>query len=1157
MAKIALAIAGAAAGFLIAGPFGSALGAEAVVGAVSTGLALGGAIGQIAFPNRNRLQIPIQDLQVSSSADGAPIPFFYANNLFAGQIFWAPKITFVRENETSGGGSGGGGGASVYIYYASFAAAFGEGPAYIKRIWFDSKIVYKAPTGAAGNFNIGVIPVWDPTVNYNTDDIVSFTPIGDGGNPVGVGPFVYQAIFPNINISPQGNSLYWEQTSDYPAWNSGIVYQPGALVDYYGQVYAANHVNPGGSPAGNSNWTPLAQYYVPPTIYPGDENQLPDPTIQANEGIANTPAYRGLLYAVWDNFPLANFGNRIPNIRAEISTVPFSTGVSAVVGGALHVGQFDEGISEAFDYSGFEPQGSSDIEGSELHPDDTEIAINLIDVQPVPGPPGSLVFLMGQCRTSWCFGILTKAGTIQSPSVSEATSDELADFAVPSGNHRWTGNFAGQGALPSGGFASLIQDTIIPSGAFDLVLPNNQFEMEIGTVTVENASVYDYQRYYVGATPGVPDSDPSIIFAGVPGSVSLTFHGVTFAPNVLGRSLGAPANIVALYTGGIVLIFVQSDGGFDGRDTVPGFERVYGPGQTGFVSIWKQSAPATIAATPCVPVGDIVLDVCKRAGIPNNLVDVSLLTSGNLQPTNLCCGYTITRPTPAASILQVLLQAFFFDICESDGLLKCVPRGLAPVLTIPESDLGLEKDKTKLVETIGQEQDLPRRITTLYIDENEDYQQGKQEALRNARVVSTKNQEIMTIPLTMDANFARQVAEKALYLRWLERNSYATNLWQAKYMLNDPTDVLEFVYEGLTFQIRVVESSIGQGFVVAINGVGDNARNYLSSAQGGQATLGGGIIPPADIAAPTLLFLFDIPLLRDQDANLVGTGFYYAMSSGANNWTSGVLYQSADNATFAIEDTDNQEVSFGYATNVLPAPQSPWTWDYVNTLNVKMIQGTLQSDTELNVLNDSNALIVGGEVIQFQNVTLESDGSYTLSKLLRGRRGTDPWIANHGAGELVVDLHSGMKRVPDPLSILNSLRYYRGVTNGQDPSLVASQDFTITGNDLKPYAPVHIVGTRDGSGNLTINWIRRTRIGGAWLNFVGTVPLSETSELYDVDILQGGTVVRTLGGLTSPTVSYSAAQQAADLGGAEAAIAVNVYQRSSTVGRGFAGSATV
>jgi hypothetical protein len=589
-------------------------------------------------------------------------------------------------------------------------------------------------------------------------------------------------------------------------------------------------------------------------------------------------------------------------------------------------------------------------------------------------------------------------------------------------------------------------------------------------------------------------------------------------------------------------------------------------GGNGSGAVWIALAisfktPVVVAPNVCIPVGDIVLDVCKRAGIDASLVDVSLLTSENLKPTNLCCGYLITRPTPAAQILQTLMQAFFFDICESDGKLKCVPRGLPSVETIPEEDLGMESDKTKIVETQGQEQDIPRDVTVLYNDEDLDYQQGKQIKSRNSRIVSTRNSEIITLPLTMKKDFARQVAEKALFLRWLERNAYTTNLWKPKYMRLDATDVLQFVYEGMTFQIRVVDTTIGQGFVVAINGLGDNARNYLSSVQGGVGGGGGGR-PPSAIAPPTLLFLFDIPLLRDMDSNPVGTGYYYAMSTGATSWTSGVLMKSSDNSAFALEDTDDMAVNFGYTTNALGSPRSPWTWDRVNTLNVQMVKGVLPgTDTDLNVLNGSNALIVGTaagwEVLQYRDVHTEIDGSVTLSTLIRGRRGTEINSGNHGVGDLVVDLHSGMKHVSDPLSEVNKLRYYRAVTTGQDPSLATSEDLTIQGNDLKPYAPVHIVGSRDVDANLTINWIRRTRIGGDWIDNVGTVPLSESSELYDVEVLNGSTVIRTFADLATPTVEYSGVEQGIDFGSVQDSVSVNVFQKSGLIGRGFKASATV
>lgn len=51
--------------------------------------------------------------------------------------------------------------------------------------------------------------------------------------------------------------------------------------------------------------------------YKGDETQTADPLIVAKEGDA--PAYRGLAYMVFERLPLANFGNRIPQLSFELA----------------------------------------------------------------------------------------------------------------------------------------------------------------------------------------------------------------------------------------------------------------------------------------------------------------------------------------------------------------------------------------------------------------------------------------------------------------------------------------------------------------------------------------------------------------------------------------------------------------------------------------------------------------------------------------------------------------------------------------------------------------------------------------------------------------------------------------------------------------------
>ncbi|ODT68571.1 MAG: hypothetical protein ABS75_20100 [Pelagibacterium sp. SCN 63-23] len=53
-------------------------------------------------------------------------------------------------------------------------------------------------------------------------------------------------------------------------------------------------------------------------FYSGSETQLPDSLIEAVQGAGNAPAYRGLCYLVVENLPLSRFGNRIPQLSAEL-----------------------------------------------------------------------------------------------------------------------------------------------------------------------------------------------------------------------------------------------------------------------------------------------------------------------------------------------------------------------------------------------------------------------------------------------------------------------------------------------------------------------------------------------------------------------------------------------------------------------------------------------------------------------------------------------------------------------------------------------------------------------------------------------------------------------------------------------------------------------
>jgi hypothetical protein len=61
---------------------------------------------------------------------------------------------------------------------------------------------------------------------------------------------------------------------------------------------------------------------VPHRLYLGGEDQMPDPLIEALEGMDNAPAYRGLAYIVFEDMPLGPYGDRLPQMSFEVMASP-------------------------------------------------------------------------------------------------------------------------------------------------------------------------------------------------------------------------------------------------------------------------------------------------------------------------------------------------------------------------------------------------------------------------------------------------------------------------------------------------------------------------------------------------------------------------------------------------------------------------------------------------------------------------------------------------------------------------------------------------------------------------------------------------------------------------------------------------------------------
>jgi hypothetical protein len=329
------------------------------------------------------------------------------------------------------------------------------------------------------------------------------------------------------------------------------------------------------------------------------------------------------------------------------------------------------------------------------------------------------------------------------------------------------------------------------------------------------------------------------------------------------------------------------------------------------------------------------------------------------------------------------------------------------------------------------------------------------------------------------------------------------------------------------------------------------------------AVPGGGLnyLPQVDpVSSEARLFLLDVPLIRDSDdAGRAATGHYWAAAAYFDPpWRGAVLFASDDGAVYVAADETLDAVAWGVARTALPDTDLPFQTDLTSQLQITMVSGSLASISNLEMLNGANlaALIRAdgnAELIQFQDVAL-SDGVYTLTTLLRGRRGTEVFTGGHAVGDLFVMLGgAGVTRRPLGLDRLGVTLHYRAVGRGGELRDARTEQLTLAGNDLKPYAPAQLEATGRWGSNITLSWVRRTRVGGALIDGTGEVPLAEDGEEYELEILgPNDDVRRTVVGLTSPTFTYTTAMQAEDFPEGYPASAFVVYQISAQVGRGFA-----
>lgn len=901
-------------------------------------------------------------------------------------------------------------------------------------------------------------------------------------------------------------------------------------------------------------------------LYNGAEDQMPSPRMQAALGVANTPAYRGLAYLVFEDLELGKYGNTLMGAQIKVEVLKSSTA---------------SGITQ-------------------------------VSTLTLSGSPASFGSSAMHCSSAGIVDVFRQSGTgyyVRTRyAASENTEIDQDMFVQASANTPFFGwSDRAEIAYPyyAGGWYLNCQDKngfIWFSAEFPLYLVGGQLtafyrrrkEVVAHLPNGGAGEVYDLSLGFpvllISTAPGSTKGALSAIFLGENVNYGLTTkkwficydknwielwsHDMTSSTmDTINYALaGTLGCIREISTDGVACLNVGykfwkvSEAGWDYLGEVPtAWGATWLPlfypngGAHCIYPLWLWHSPSTNKMAVInlsgiyngqVPLSDIVRAECLKSNILQT-ADVDVLSL-----TDSVRGYRISSVGALRAAIEPLQGAWPFDVIQSGYKVKFVRRGLASSgASIDEIELDARKagDKPGIRFSRSREMDtqLPNRVSITHLDYDREYDIGEQYAER----LNTLSINLRTVdmPIVLTSTEAARLAEVLLYMCWLERYAVSFKL-PPTYNELEPADTVTVTAAGVSHELRIIEMGYGPDGIIEVSAKLNENALYQSQATGAQATAVSGSI---GVAGPTAMALLDIPLLLDDYDT---AGFPVAMAGYLSGWHGATLFRSDDAGQTWIGSNATATASIiGRCLNIIGSPADTRMVDFASALSVKLLSGSLSSVTELQMLNGANYFAYGNdtrwEIIAARTCTLQGDGSYILTDILRGRFGTEWATGTHVIGDALVYL--GLNALQFCTMSLNQIglqKSWRPVSIGETLESAAIADYTYRGVNLECLSPVWLNGSRHPSTNdWTLSWLRRTRVGGEWRDKVDAT-LGETSEAYELEIYSSAaytTLKRTIAGLTTPDASYTSAQQVTDFGSNQATLYVRIYQLSATVGRGY------
>lgn len=540
---------------------------------------------------------------------------------------------------------------------------------------------------------------------------------------------------------------------------------------------------------------------------------------------------------------------------------------------------------------------------------------------------------------------------------------------------------------------------------------------------------------------------------------------------------------------------------------------------------------------------NIVSDIYKKAGFTDDELDLSALNGILVQ------GYKLPGVGAARGFIAPLQVGYFFDMVEDGYKLRAVLRGGSTIGQIAFNNL-VFNGSAAVVETEKQmTQQLPSRYSLTYIDYNREYEDGIQHADYPSIHVNERSEQLAIV---MPADNAAKVVDVLINSSHTERDKFKFRLPQ-NYLGVCPADLYELeVSPGRFVTVRFESITWQSAQIVDVVAVRSSPTIFNSSAVGFES-----VPPPETVTyiAAARVQLLDIPMITAAQ----NQPCFVAVMWGAGDWPGGSLFASVDSEqTFNSIQGFSGAGTLGSCLNAINVDDC-FVIDRSSELIVNVISGDFFSITESQMMTGNHYCAYGAngrwEICQYANAELIGDGKVKLSVFVRGLFGTENYSGLHVDGDYFVLLDDSDNAIVNlSVSDINVPKYYRPVTYGLSVQDAASTLFSYEAVNLKPLPVVQIKGERPASDWL-ISFMPRTRYpSSVWLT--GIEPENEAGDRFEIDILDGTDVVRTITVFGGSAI-YSEAEQVADFGYVKSVLSLVIYHVSPAVGRGYPSAQTI